>query len=154
MARAARIGDGYFASVQSLDQLRSRIDALRAAGTGREVAVGGHVPVFVWDGPEDPWTMVRELLWYVRWKYADMGGARGRTGPAPPAPPLDAATEEQLRGNSIVGRPKQVLEQLRPFGELITDDGHLVARSYFPGMPWEIQHRQVELLGDLARELR
>ena len=112
------------------------------------------MPVFVWDGPEDPWSLVRELYWYIRWKYIDMAGARGRTGDPPPAPPLDGAQEEKLRANAIVGRPEQVLDRLRPFADVITDDGHLVARSYFPGMPWHMQRRQVELLGEIASELR
>lgn len=56
--RAGRIGDGFFASVSSLDGLRDRVAVLRRSG--RDVAVGAHVPVFAWDGPEDPWEMVRD----------------------------------------------------------------------------------------------
>jgi len=154
VARAARIADGYFASVTTLDALRSRVEVLRDAAEGRAVTVAGHVPVFMWDGPEDPWSLVRQHYWYIRWKYTDMGAARGRTGPPPYAPLLDDAQEQELRKNIVVGRPEEVIAQLRPFAELISDDGHLVARSYFPGLPWELQKRQVELLGEIAAALR
>lgn len=82
-----------------------------------------------------------------------MAASRSRTGAPPPAPPVDASVEAQLRSAAIVGRPEQVVEQLRAFGEIIGSDGHLVARSYFPGIPWDVQCRQVDLLGQLAKEL-
>lgn len=150
--RAARIGDGYFASVTSVDELRQRVEIVRSSG--RPVSIGAHVPVFVWDGPEDPWELVRDWYWYIRWKYADMAGARSRPPSPAPVPPLAPDQEAGLRAGPVVGRPAAVLEQLRAIGELLTDDGHLVARSYFPGMPWELQRRQVGLLGELAAELR
>jgi alkanesulfonate monooxygenase SsuD/methylene tetrahydromethanopterin reductase-like flavin-dependent oxidoreductase (luciferase family) len=54
----------------------------------------------------------------------------------------------------IIGRPEQVLEKLKEFKGLISPDGDLVARAYYPGMPTEVQHRVVRLLGELARELK
>jgi alkanesulfonate monooxygenase SsuD/methylene tetrahydromethanopterin reductase-like flavin-dependent oxidoreductase (luciferase family) len=151
--RAARIGDGFFASVTKPDDLRPKIDLATNVAGNRPFAIGGHVPVFVWDGPEDPWEFAREAYWYVRWKYADMGAGRSRRGEPPSAPPLDPPTEASLRDGPLVGRPEQVLEQLRSFRDLVRGDGHLVARAYLPGLPWDVQRKQVTLLGELAQAL-
>ena len=47
-----------------------------------------------------------------------------------------------------------MLDSLRAFKSILGPDGHLIARAYYPGMPWELQARQVELLGEIARELK
>jgi alkanesulfonate monooxygenase SsuD/methylene tetrahydromethanopterin reductase-like flavin-dependent oxidoreductase (luciferase family) len=151
--RAARIGDGFFGSVGGVDDLRARLDALPEPR--RPFSTAAMVSVFPWDGPEDPWEVVREYQHYVSWKYADMTGARSRTGPPPPAPPLTPETEARLRERIICGRPEQVVEELRRFEPLLRGErSHIAARSYFPGMPYEHQQRVVDLLGQIAAELR
>jgi alkanesulfonate monooxygenase SsuD/methylene tetrahydromethanopterin reductase-like flavin-dependent oxidoreductase (luciferase family) len=150
--RAAEIADGFYATVSTAAELRERVSALD--GAPRRITVSAQIYTFCWDGPEDPWSLVREPYHYVAWKYGDMARALSRTGPAQAPPPLDAAGEAELRERIVVGRPEQVLAELRSRRELLSEDGILVARAYFPGMPYAIQRREVELLGELARELR
>ncbi len=150
--RAAEIGDGFYATVSTVEELRERLRALD--GAPRRITVSAQIYTFCWDGPEDPWSLVRDAYHYVAWKYADMAAARSRPGPAQAPPPLDAEGEADLRRRILIGRPEQVLAELRRVGELLSEDGVLVARAYFPGMPYALQRREVELLGELAKELR
>jgi hypothetical protein len=109
------------------------------------------VEVFVWDGPEDPWDVVREYQWYINWKYADAAGAHGSRAGVPPATAPPPPADHQRP--AFVGRPEEVLESLRALQPHLTAGGHVVARDYLPGAPWELQRRQVRLLGEIAREL-
>jgi alkanesulfonate monooxygenase SsuD/methylene tetrahydromethanopterin reductase-like flavin-dependent oxidoreductase (luciferase family) len=149
--RSAEIADGFYATVSTVEELCERLSALE--GAPRRIAVSAQIYTFCWDGPEDPWSLVREPYHYVAWKYGDMAKARARTGAAPAPPPLDERREAALRERIVVGRPEQVLAELRRVRELLTDDGALVARAYFPGMPYELQRREIELLGQLAADL-
>jgi alkanesulfonate monooxygenase SsuD/methylene tetrahydromethanopterin reductase-like flavin-dependent oxidoreductase (luciferase family) len=89
---------------------------------------------------------VKPYYHYLRWKYPDMGSARGSAAPAG-APPLDAATEEQLRASIICGRPDEVAAQIAQFRDGIDPDIHFICRSDFPGMPQDLQLETIELLG-------
>jgi alkanesulfonate monooxygenase SsuD/methylene tetrahydromethanopterin reductase-like flavin-dependent oxidoreductase (luciferase family) len=151
--RALRLADGFLAVVPPWtdEVLAGHAEKIRAAP--KSIELSAHVDVFIWDGPEDPWDVVRDYRWYSDWKYEDAEGPHGdrhnRTpADAPPAP-------EQYRhvGERVVGRPEQVLERLREVGKHLTPGGHLVAKAYYPGLPWEAQLRQVRLLGELAKEL-
>jgi len=57
---------------------------------------GLYMPTFAWPQP-DAWERVRDHYWYMTWKYEDTEAAYGRTGPPPPAPPLTAAKERELK---------------------------------------------------------
>jgi alkanesulfonate monooxygenase SsuD/methylene tetrahydromethanopterin reductase-like flavin-dependent oxidoreductase (luciferase family) len=57
------------------------------------------------------------------------------------------------RGQALIGRPEQVRDGLHSMGKHLSPGGHLIARSYFPGLPWEVQRRQVLLLGEIAADL-
>jgi alkanesulfonate monooxygenase SsuD/methylene tetrahydromethanopterin reductase-like flavin-dependent oxidoreductase (luciferase family) len=149
--RAARLGDGFLAGVMTLQELTVRLQPLRELG--RPFVLAAHVPVFVWDGPEDPWSIIREAQWYVRWTYEQLAGSDGRPGEPAPPPPMDSDSERRLRRRAVVGRSEQVLSELARYRRALGDDGHLIARAYYPGLPWDVQRRQVELLGELAGQL-
>lgn len=151
LERAERMADGHLAAVMGLDEARARLARFRALD--RPFGLGAHVPVFVWDGPEDPWALAADHLWYVRWKYDDLRAHQRRTGPPPTAPAPSDEALAKLRRRSIVGRPKEVCGQLRAYRDAVGDDGHLIARAYYPGLPWAVQRRQVELLGEIAEEV-
>src|SRR5262249_31599955 len=128
--RAGEIADGFLASIPPWDRetLERQCGALRALE--RPLSVGLHLPGFVWDGAEEPLDVVRYSLWYALWKYGDALGAHGpRAGqPLPAAPP----PPDDWEPPGVIGRPEQVLERLRELAPLLSADGHLVARSYFP----------------------
>jgi alkanesulfonate monooxygenase SsuD/methylene tetrahydromethanopterin reductase-like flavin-dependent oxidoreductase (luciferase family) len=153
LERAARIADGVYLSAYGPETLRERLKDMPS--DAKPMIVTAQNPVFVWDGPEDPWDVVMEWLPYWAWKMTDMVEARHRAEPAPmpeTGPPPERV--ERYRKGMIIGRPEQVLEKLKEFKGLISPDGDLVARAYYPGMPTEVQHRVVRLLGELARELK
>src|ERR671936_371952 len=91
--RAGELADGFMASSPSPSGLARMAGWIRdeMARRGRDPAGfewSVHAPTFHWHG-DDAWGRVRDHRWYVDWKYGDMAGARGRTGPAanPPPPP-------------------------------------------------------------------
>jgi alkanesulfonate monooxygenase SsuD/methylene tetrahydromethanopterin reductase-like flavin-dependent oxidoreductase (luciferase family) len=151
VGRAAALADGFIASVPpwSLEEFSHHARTLTSAPRPLDVSV--HTDVFIWDGPENPWDVVREYQWYTHWKYVDAEKSHGTRHGRTPAYPPPAPAEEHP--GTLVGRPEEVLEGMRAFAPHITPGGHLIARAYFPGIPWEIQRRQVELLGQIVHEL-
>jgi alkanesulfonate monooxygenase SsuD/methylene tetrahydromethanopterin reductase-like flavin-dependent oxidoreductase (luciferase family) len=148
--RAAAMADGFIVDplAWSGEERERHLSTLRSAG--RPIDFSAMVEVFIWDGPEDPWEMVREYQWYIDWKYrsAAEAYAPGALPAAAPPPPVDRTRP------LFVGRSEQVLAGLRTLEPYLTDGGHVVARAYLPGAPWELQRTQVKLLGEIARELR
>lgn len=153
--RAGRIADGFLGSstatagVDAFARLRDiALEGVRESGRSPEqFSFAVHVPVFAWDSGEG-WEVVRPWYHYLRWKYPDMAAARGRTGPPPEPPPLDAEAERQLRSSIICGTPDEVVAGIRAYREALGEDLHFICRSDFPGMPHEVGTRAVELLGE------
>jgi probable F420-dependent oxidoreductase len=158
--RAARIADGYLASRIPLEAFSERVawlrDELDRAGrdpSGFEIGIS--IMCFPWPDPEEGWRLVRDHAQYVLWKYVDMAGARARTGPPPPAPPLTPDEEPRLRASAAVGTPEQVAEQIRAYAEAAGDNFHFVARAYFPGLDAQVQREVLRILAeDVAPLLR
>ena len=151
--RATEIADGFIASIPPWSGEEWEQYAAKFAAVQRPFEVSAHVDVFVWDGPEDPFELVRDTRWYIDWKYGDAAGPHAdRAGKEPAFAPAPPAEYDGGPGR-LIGRPEQVLEGLRAIGKHISPDGHLVAKAYYPGLPWEMQKRQIELLGQLAKEL-
>jgi len=154
--RAGELGDAFIGSSSGTSGIEAFAQARRTAlegvrGSGRDERGFGfalHVPVFAWtDG--DAWETVKEHYHYLRWKYPDMGAARGSDTPGSP-PALDPETEEKLRATIICGTPEEVIAEIAAYRQALGDDIHFIFRSYFPGMPYEIQRRAVEVLGSLV----
>ncbi|HVE90729.1 MAG TPA: LLM class flavin-dependent oxidoreductase [Actinomycetota bacterium] len=151
--RAGRIADGFLGSssgTSGIDGFRRAhklaMEGLRQAGRDpSDFRFGLHVPVFAWD-EGDAWELVKPWYHYLRWKYPDMGAARGSDTAASP-PPLTADEEAQLRSTIICGTPEQVVEELKQFRDALGDDVHFICRSYFSGMPLDVQSRAVEIIG-------
>lgn len=153
--RAGRIADGFFGSstgtagIEAFQRARDiALEGVRDAGRDPSAfAFALHVPVFAWDDG-DAWDVVKPWYHYLRWKYPDMGAARGRGGPPAPPPPLDPSAEPALRTSLICGTPDEVVAGIRAFRDALGDDIHFVCRSVFPGMPPDVQARAVSLLGE------
>lgn len=145
--RAARLADGFLGGGRSFDSFVRRIQPVLDAE--RRIEVGGHNPTFIWDGAGDPWKIVRDCIWYTEWKYEDEGSARSRLQP-PPVPPIPEDWESDRRETAVIGTPDQVIARLKRYQEVLPPDGTYVARAYHPGLPWDMQRRQIELLAEIA----
>jgi alkanesulfonate monooxygenase SsuD/methylene tetrahydromethanopterin reductase-like flavin-dependent oxidoreductase (luciferase family) len=136
--RAGRLADGWMAGEAELDEFRVRVgwlldEAARAGRDAEALEVAGYWPVFVWEDG-DAWEHVRPYHRYVEWKYDDLEQARGRLGPLPAPPPLDAADEAAIRAPMICGTPDEVAERIREYADVAGPGFHFIARMYYPGM--------------------
>ena len=135
--RAARIAEGFMASEPVAEDFATQVswvrDEQRRHGR-RGLALSGYWPVFT--SPDgDAWERVRSHVHYMAWKYEDSESNRGRIGPLPLPPLLDAETEALLRATTICGTPDEVTDQIRILEEVAgQDDFTFVGRFYYPGM--------------------
>ena len=147
--RAGRIADGFLGSSTGTSGIAAFEQAQKIAREARKdnapFTFALHVPVFASE-KGDAWETVKPYYHYLRWKYPDMGAARGSATAKGP-PPLDRATEEQLRPTIICGRPDDVAAEIAKFRDALGNDIHFICRSDFPGMPRELQLETVELIG-------
>ncbi len=154
--RAGRIADGYLGSLVDIDDVRRRVDLAkegieRAGRMGHDFTFAIHEPVFV---TADGSAGVEEFLPYIhnsRWKYDDLRQEFGRAtdGPLPAPPPMDEKRKQSLRSMLIAGDPAQVAARIHEFCDAAGEDLHVVARSYYPGIPFDQAKRLVELLGEV-----
>ncbi|MBT8247435.1 MAG: LLM class flavin-dependent oxidoreductase [Acidimicrobiia bacterium] len=136
--RAARKADGFFSNAGP-QRFRAQVEVAHAQmeQDGRDPADfdwGYYAVIHVSDDPERGWREVRDHVHHMRWKYGDMASSAGRTGSIPAPPPLDAAAEERLRANVLVGPADMIAARIREIEAHAGVPFHLVARSYFPGM--------------------
>jgi alkanesulfonate monooxygenase SsuD/methylene tetrahydromethanopterin reductase-like flavin-dependent oxidoreductase (luciferase family) len=172
--RAGRIADGFLGSSTGTSGIEAFAQAKQLAMSARGSDDGSfsfalHVPVYASDDG-DPWDQVKPYYNYLRWKYPDMGAARGSATPGSP-PPLGEPrstqgrgdvpqmempeAEAQLRSTIICGSVEEVAAQVRAFGDALGDDVHFIFRSDFPGMPQDQQLELIEVLGtDVIGRLR
>ena len=156
--RAGRIADGFLGSSTGTSGIEAFAAAKELALSARADGEDGfafalHVPVYASDDG-DPWEQVKHSYHYLRWKYPDMGGARGKAQAVSP-PPLTADIEAQLRPTIVCGSVDEVASQIRAFRDALGDDIHFICRSDFPGMPQDQQLELIEVLGtDVFGRLR
>lgn len=151
--RAGRIADGFLGSssgtsgIEGFTQAKAlAIEGLAAAGRDPSAfSFALHVPVFV-QKSGDAWETVKPYYQYLRWKYGDMGRARGSSVATSPGP-MGAEEEAQLRPTIICGEPKQVIDEIGAFRDALGDDVHFICRSDFPGMPQRVALDLIETLG-------
>ena len=150
LRRAGRAADGFLSNAPA-DEFPRQI----AVATAERERIGRRDPlewahyqmVYLADDPERGWAEVRQHLHHMRWKYADMEDSAFRPpGEVPPAPPLDPATEADLRSRSLVGPPDLVAAGVQAVRDAAGVPMQFVARSYFPGMPYSQQAEQVHRL--------
>jgi probable F420-dependent oxidoreductase len=160
LRRAGRIGDAYFGSSVPFEDMARRMEIVRRAieKAGRDPAEfswGVHEPVWVCQDPEREIEEFLPHFHYSRWKYRDMGPAFGRSsaGPLPQPPPLDEQARADLLKILIAGPPEDVAKRISEFRNVMGPDMHFVARSIYPGIPFERAKRCIELLGEVKRLL-
>jgi probable F420-dependent oxidoreductase len=156
--RAGRIADGFLGSSTGTAGLEAFAQAKQIALDARGDNADGfqfalHVPVYASDDG-DPWEQVKHSYQYLRWKYPDMGAARGSAQAGGP-PPLTPESEAQLRPTIICGTVDEVAAEIRTFADVLGDDTHFIFRSDFPGMAQDQQLELIEVLGnDVVGRLR
>jgi alkanesulfonate monooxygenase SsuD/methylene tetrahydromethanopterin reductase-like flavin-dependent oxidoreductase (luciferase family) len=155
--RAGRIADGFLGSSSGTSGIEAFVEAKRLALEARDGDEGFsfalHVPVYASDDG-DPWEQVKHAYHYLRWKYPDMGAARGKPAATLP-PPLTPEIEAQLRPTIICGSVDEVAQQVRAFADALGDDIHFIFRSDFPGMPQDRSLELIEVIGnDVMGRLR
>ncbi|HEX6930557.1 MAG TPA: LLM class flavin-dependent oxidoreductase [Streptosporangiaceae bacterium] len=140
--RAAALADGWIAGEPDPATFRTQVewlaDEMRLRARPRhQVHVAGYWPVFVWEDPDRAWEIVRPYHHYVQWKYLDAEHAKGRLGPLPSPPALDAPAEEALRGQIICGTPADVAARITELADIARVPGAdftFIARMHYPGM--------------------
>lgn len=155
LKRAGRLGDGYLGSATVLDDMSRRMEVVntsrdKAGRSAEPFTFAVHEPVWV----EQRGQGAEEVMAFVnhsRWKYEDMGPAygRGTDGPLPEAPPLDDARRQWIVQRLISGDAKQVASKIDEFRQVVGEDLHFVARSYYPGIPFDDARRSIELLAEV-----
>jgi alkanesulfonate monooxygenase SsuD/methylene tetrahydromethanopterin reductase-like flavin-dependent oxidoreductase (luciferase family) len=144
--RAGRIADGFLGSSSGTSGIEAFKQAKQLAIDARgndDFSFALHVPVYIGD-----WDDVKQHYHYLRWKYPDMGAARGSTVAKSP-PPLTEEIEQQLRPTIICGSETEVRQQVDAFRDALGDDTHLICRSDFPGMPQAQSLELIDRLGSL-----
>ncbi len=144
--RAGRIGDGFLGSTSGTSGIDAFKEAKHLALEARgndDFSFALHVPVYVGE-----WDDVKQYYHYLRWKYPDMGAARGSLQAKSP-PPLTPEIEEQLRPTIICGSEDEVRAEIDKFRVALGGDTHFICRSDFPGMPQSQQLELIERLGAL-----
>ena len=127
-----------------------RLASRRAERIGRsfnDLEIAGYWPTFVWERG-DAWEMVRPYQHYQEWKYDDSVEAKGRLGPLPSPPALDAETETAIRAPMICGTPDEVIEQVAALTDLIDPGFHYIARLYYPGMDLQVMRESTRLFAE------
>lgn len=164
VTRAGRIADGYLGSSSrrtgdSLEEVARRVELCKegldkAGRDASEFTFAFHETVWVSDDPDADFPKIADNVHYTRWKYADMGPEFGRkAGPLPKAPELDENTRQAIRDSLILGTPEDVAGRFKAMKEAAGVDLHIVARSYFAGVPQEMTLRCIELLGETKKLL-
>jgi alkanesulfonate monooxygenase SsuD/methylene tetrahydromethanopterin reductase-like flavin-dependent oxidoreductase (luciferase family) len=66
---------------------------------------------------------------------------------------MDEETRASLMKSLIIGTPADVAKKIQPFKGVLGEDVHFVARSSYPGVPFEKTRRSIELLGEVKKLL-
>jgi probable F420-dependent oxidoreductase len=152
--RAARLADGFFSNAgpdRLAEQIAIAADERQRSGQDRAFEWGHYQMIYVADDAEAGWREVRDYIYYTAWKYGDMEASATRgTEPLPEPPPITADTEERLRARTLVGPAEAIAEQSHEAAPSAGVPTHVIARSYFPGMPYT---QQEELVIRLAEQV-
>jgi alkanesulfonate monooxygenase SsuD/methylene tetrahydromethanopterin reductase-like flavin-dependent oxidoreductase (luciferase family) len=150
--RAGAMADGFMGSDVTPESLAEQVgwarDELERSGRDPDAFEWSvHLPTFPWHGA-DAWERVRDHHWYVSWKYDDMEGARGRTGPPAPPPPIPAAREAELRDSILMGAPERVAERIAALRDAAGGRLHYIARLYWPGMDPAVRDESTRIFAE------
>lgn len=152
--RAARLADGFFSNAppeRLAEQVAIAADERQRTGDDRAFEWAHYQMMYVADDPEQGWREVRDYVHYTTWKYGDMEASASRgVGPLPAPPALTGDVEDRLRARTLVGPPEAIAERVQAVAATAGVPLHVIARSYFPGMPFS---QQEELLVRLAEEV-
>jgi alkanesulfonate monooxygenase SsuD/methylene tetrahydromethanopterin reductase-like flavin-dependent oxidoreductase (luciferase family) len=155
--RAGALADGFISPSAGVEQIASyaALVAEGAAAAGRHLddfEFGAMLPIFPWDGTELP-AQVHEGVLHVYWQYARMAD-RGFTPPPSAVPDAEERKRASAAAESLQsGGPGQladiVADAIRAVRTAIpTAKVHIVARSWWPGVPVDILARSARVFVD------
>jgi len=150
--RAARHADGIFANVPAeafVRQVGWVLDECERIGRDPATFRFIHYSILLPGASRtDVMDRYREALWAMQWKYSDMEASAARSGPPPAPPALVREDAELLAGRTVfAGTTDEIVESLLDIRRRAGVPVELVARSYFPTLPYE---HQVDLMTALA----
>jgi alkanesulfonate monooxygenase SsuD/methylene tetrahydromethanopterin reductase-like flavin-dependent oxidoreductase (luciferase family) len=150
--RAGRIADGFMAGIGLPEEFGEQLgwaldEHAKSSRADLPFAPSIYQSTFAWEGG-DAWTVMRDGLHYLDWKYVDMDDAFGRAGAAPEPPPLTPDKEEELRRMTVVGTPEEVAAAIRAYRDVAGDDLHYIAQLYWPGMRYEQQLQALRVFAE------
>lgn len=153
--RAGALADGFMATEVTPDEFAQQVALARegareAQRDPERLAISLHLPTLV---TSEPWEQVRDLLRYPGWKYGDMDGQRGYTGPLLSPGPWEDGEEDRLRATSLVGSATEVAERIREYADAAGGDVTFIARSYLPGARAQGQREALAGLADVLTRL-
>ena len=92
---------------------------------------------------------IAESTWHQMWKYSDMEASASRPGIAD-APPLSDDMRSRVEKRVMAGSADEIVESIRSIREAVGVPFEVVARSYFPDLPYD---RQLEIAERLATDV-
>ena len=148
--RAGRLADGFMSVDLEPTEFARQVGWAREEADKRDhpnFEMSGYWPVFTWE-EGNAWEMARPYVHYMAWKYEDSERAKGRLGPPPRPPQLDAETEATLRATCVCGTPEQVVEQIQALRAAAGERFTFVGRFYYPGMDRDTMRRATRLFAE------
>lgn len=149
--RAARLAQGFFSNASParlVDQVAWATDELDRAGrNGADFRWIYYAAMYPGPNADAAWEQARPHLHAMRWKYSDMEASASRSGRMPAPPELSEEDAAKLRSSSLVGSAEQIVAGIAEIRESVDVDLDIVARSYFPTLPYD---QQVEVMEHLA----
>lgn len=150
--RAARAADGFFSNAppdRFVEQIAVATEARRNAGRTEPFRWAHYQICYLADDPDRGWAEAGDHIRLMTWKYGDMeASATRRRGPLPAPPPMSLEEEAALRRRVLVGPPDEIAGIVLGLRDAVGIDFHVVARSYFPGMPFGQQQEQIHRLAE------
>lgn len=146
--RAARLADGFFSNASPegfARQVRVAHEEMDRIGRDPETFRWIYYAV-MYPGPVSE---IIDSAWHQMWKYSDMEASATRPGIAQ-TPPLSDDMRPKVERRILGGSGDEIVNRLRELRNEVGVAFDVVARSYFPDLPYD---RQVDIAAALASDV-
>jgi len=149
LARAGRLGDGYFGVCAPYDSAMSSFSTVLDSAPEEKrtsFSFGQLRSGFIADDPELGWKLAGKGMTYTqdvhaRWAAEEAGN--------PVEPDANLSSEDAVRRYNLIGTPDEVTAALRPYEQRFAGrtDSHLCFRLYHPYMPHDAVLEAIQTFG-------